>query len=206
MFLIFLIFGIPIFILLYRELETIKPYHHVHPAAPPFFYWLAVLVLITGVMSSGSILGEGFLLVYLIIYLVLLGIPILHVGMTRFRSNRNRIVILVLSPLYALMLSKAWVGIQTRLHTKAAFRVVSTQINTWNRQASLSTALPHVINPEDIIVYQWTPWEKRIGLKNQRGQLDSVVAIDPNRRPLAVVKVLRVEYTTGKDLMVWPTR
>ncbi|MEO1402554.1 MAG: hypothetical protein AAFV72_15100 [Cyanobacteria bacterium J06635_1] len=206
MILIFLIFSIPLLILLYREIETIKPYHHVHPVAPRFFYWLALLVLLAGVVTSGSVLGEGFLLWYLTLYLILLGVPTVQMGMTRFSRYRSRVVVLVFSPLYALMLSKLWVGLQTRLYTKAAFRVVSTQVSEWNQQASLATTLPYVINPEDIIVYRWNPWEKRIGLKNERGQLYSVVDMDPNRRPLAIVKVLRVEYATGGDLMVWPTR
>ncbi|MEM8807763.1 MAG: hypothetical protein AAGF01_17220 [Cyanobacteria bacterium P01_G01_bin.38] len=206
MILIFLIFSIPLLILLYREIETIKPYHHVHPAAPRFFYWLALAVLLAGVVTSGSVLGEGVLLLYLTLYLILLGIPTVQMGMTRFSRYRSRVVVLVFSPLYALMLSKLWVGLQTRLYTKAAFRVVSTQVSEWNQQASLATELPYVINPEDIIVYRWSPWEKRIGLKNERGQLDSVVDMDPNRRPLAIVKVLRVEYATSGDLMVWPTR
>ncbi|MEM9904190.1 MAG: hypothetical protein AAF921_04110 [Cyanobacteria bacterium P01_D01_bin.44] len=206
MILIFLIFSIPLLILLYREIETIKPYHQVHPAAPRFFYWLTFAVLLAGVATSGGVLGEGFLLLYLTLYLILLGLPTVQIGMTRFSRYRSRVVVLVFSPLYALMLSKLWVGLQTRLYTKAAFRVVSTQVSEWNQQASLATELPYVINPEDIIVYRWNPWEKRIGLKNERGQLSSVVDMDPNRHPLAIVKVLRVEYATSGDLMVWPTR
>ena len=78
--------------------------------------------------------------------------------------------------------------------------MIETNAKAWNQGASLDVELPDRVRSKDIVVYRsWLP-KKRIGLLNERGQLQVVVDI----KDAQIVNVTRVLYMTSGNLWVWP--
>ena len=173
--------------------------HSHQPKVPPWTYQVTLTVMLSGLLASGAIIEQSWL--WSLLYLLATGIS-LTFGIKKFhQSYRHLWIALMLTPLTTLWLANIWVVGQSLFLQADMAHLIEANVARWNQTANLDIELPTRIQPQDIRVFRsWSP-QKRVGLLNEKQQIEFVVDIKARQ----IVDVIRVKYLTSGDLWVWPS-